>query len=90
MQSRQLYRALVLIRYFTDMFAGSVPVNVESKKYRLQFDIDSLPENEQVQAAEVRFTMYYNRKLHDDEFVHVLIHDIVQPGKKGVSKPILR
>ncbi|XP_060842743.1 protein decapentaplegic-like [Rhopalosiphum padi] len=69
---------------------GSTPNNVKSKKYRLQFDIDSIPERDQVKAAEVRFTMIYDTELRNEEFIHVLIHDIVQPGTKGLSKPILR
>ncbi|XP_060864899.1 protein decapentaplegic-like [Metopolophium dirhodum] len=69
---------------------GSAPINAKSKKYRLQFDIDSIPEREQVKAAEVRFTMIYDTILRNEEFIHVIIHDIVQPGAKGISKPILR
>ncbi|XP_025200960.1 protein decapentaplegic-like [Melanaphis sacchari] len=69
---------------------GSAPNNAKSKKYRLQFDIDSIPEQDQVKAAEVRFTMIYDTELRNEEFIHVLIHDIVQPGAKGLSKPILR
>jgi len=65
-------------------------VNSKSQKYRLQFDINSLPEEEQVKAAEVRFTMLYNEKSQDTESIHLFIHDIVQPGIKGLSKPILR
>ncbi|KAF0751023.1 protein decapentaplegic-like, partial [Aphis craccivora] len=69
---------------------GSAPNSSKSKKYRLQFDIDSIPEREQFKAAEVRFTMTYDTELRNEEFIHVLIHDIVQPGSKGLSKPILR
>ncbi|CAH1710548.1 unnamed protein product [Aphis gossypii] len=69
---------------------GSAPNSSKSKKYRLQFDIDSIPEREQFKAAEVRFTMIYDTEFRNEEFIHVLIHDIVQPGAKGLSKPILR
>ncbi|CAI6374358.1 unnamed protein product [Macrosiphum euphorbiae] len=69
---------------------GSAPINAKSKRYRLQFDIDSIPEREQVKAAEVRFTMVNDTTLRNEEFIHVIIHDIVQPGVKGISKPILR
>jgi len=72
------------------VFIGSAPINPKSKKYRLQFDIDSIPERDQVKAAEVRFTMINNTILRNEEFIHVIIHDIVQPGVKGISKPILR
>jgi len=76
--------------YYNYIFIGSAPINAKSKRYRLQFDIDSIPEREQVKAAEVRFTMIYDTILRNEEFIHVIIHDIVQPGAKGISKPILR
>lgn len=76
--------------YYNYIFIGSAPINAKSKKYRLQFDIDSIPEREQVKAAEVRFTMIYDTIPRNEEFIHVIIHDIVQPGVKGISKPILR
>uniref|UniRef100_A0A2S2N9B1 Protein decapentaplegic n=2 Tax=Schizaphis graminum TaxID=13262 RepID=A0A2S2N9B1_SCHGA len=69
---------------------GSAPINAKSKKYRLQFDIDSLPEGDQVKAAEVRFTMKYDQVLRNEESIHVIIHDIIKPGTKGLSKPVLR
>jgi len=76
--------------YFNYIFIGSAPINSKSKKYRLQFDIDSIPEQDQVKAAEVRLTMLNDTVLRNEEFIHVMIHDIVQPGMKGLSKPILR
>ncbi|XP_015373191.1 PREDICTED: protein decapentaplegic-like [Diuraphis noxia] len=69
---------------------GSAPIKVKTKKYRVQFDIDSIPEREQVKAAEVRFTMKYDQVLQNGEIIHVILHDIIQPGIKGLSKPILR
>ncbi|CAH1731474.1 unnamed protein product [Aphis gossypii] len=68
----------------------SAPTNAKSKKYRLEFDIDSLPEQDQIKAAEVRFTMKYDEVLRNEETIYIVIHDIIQPGKKGLSKPILR
>ncbi|XP_050424178.1 protein decapentaplegic-like [Adelges cooleyi] len=73
-------------RTFVDK--GSTPLNAKSQKYRLQFDIKPLPNNELVKAAEVRLS-YIDTYLTYD-YVHILIHDIVQPGIKGQSKPILR
>ncbi|XP_008187346.1 protein decapentaplegic-like [Acyrthosiphon pisum] len=69
---------------------GSSPIKAKAKKYRLQFDIDSIPEQHQVKAAEVRFKMKYDQVLRNGEFIHVILHDIVQPGEKGLSKPVLR
>ncbi|XP_025192833.1 protein decapentaplegic-like [Melanaphis sacchari] len=66
------------------------PINSKSKRYRLQFDIDSIPEKEQFKAAEVRFSMLYDNVTQNEEFIHVVIQDIIQPGIKGVSKPVLR
>lgn len=66
-------------------------MNSKSKKYRLLFDIDRLSKKEQVKAAEVRLAMLHNTKLGSAaESIHVLLHDIVQPGIKGLSPPILR
>jgi len=73
-----------------NIFIGSAPINAKSKRYRLLFDIDSIPEGDQVKAAEVRFTMIYDTILRNEEIIHVIVHDIVQPGVKGISKPILR
>jgi len=69
---------------------GPAPIKAKAKKYRLQFDINSIPENHQIKAAEVRFPMKYDQALGNEEFIHVILHDIVQPGEKGLSKPILR
>ncbi|XP_050524258.1 protein decapentaplegic-like [Daktulosphaira vitifoliae] len=67
---------------------GSMPSNPKSQKYRLQFDIKPLPENELVKAAELRLNIVDNYLNYN--YIHVLIHDIIQPGVKGQSKPILR
>jgi len=76
--------------YFNYIFIGLAPTKAKPKKYRLQFDIDSIPERDQVKAAEIRLTMLDGTLLRNEEFIHVIIHDIVQPGTKGISKPILR
>lgn len=71
-------------------FIGLPSNNSKSQRYRLQFDIKPFSAKEQVAAAEVRITMLYNTRLKTDEMIRVLMHDIVKPGKKGFSKPILR
>lgn len=71
-------------------YLGSIPNNLKSQRFRLQFEINVLPEREQVRAAEVQFTMIYKKELKYEESIQVLIHDIVKPGIKGLSKPILR
>jgi len=78
------------INYYGYICIGSAPTNAKSKKYRLEFDIDSLPEQDQIKAAEVRFTMKYDEVLRNEETIYIVIHDIIQPGKKGLSKPVLR
>lgn len=65
-------------------------MNLKSQRYRLQFDVNNLPELERVKAAEVRITMTFSTELKNEEFVQILLHDIVKPGAKGLSKPILR
>jgi len=78
------------LKYYNYIIIGSAPIKAKTKKYRVQFDIDSIPERDQVKAAEVRFTMKYDKVLRNGEIIHVILHDIIQPGSKGLSKPILR
>lgn len=57
----------------------------------MQFAADPLPQGEWLTAAELRLTP--RRTSDATEFpdrVRVLVHDIVQPGVRGVSKPVLR
>lgn len=69
----------------------SEPKNPKCRKYRTQFAVDPLPEGEWLTAAELRLTPVRDRAAggHADR-VQVLVHDIVQPGVRGVSKPVLR
>lgn len=69
---------------------GSPSTNPRSQRYRLQFDVKPLPEIERIVVAEVRFVMSYNAPLQHDESIKVIVHDIVKPGQKGITKPILR
>jgi len=49
-----------------------------------------LPEGEWLTAAELRLTRLRDRPAGHPGRVQVLVHDIVQPGVRGVSKPVLR
>lgn len=71
-------------------FAESEPKNPKCRKYRLQFAVDPLPEGEWLTAAELRLTPSRLRPAGHPGRVQVLVHDIVQPGVRGVSKPVLR
>ncbi|KAL4126763.1 hypothetical protein QTP88_010972 [Uroleucon formosanum] len=44
----------------------------QSKKYRLQFNIDSIPKNYQFKAAELRFPIKNDQVLRNEEFVHTI------------------
>ncbi|XP_025425401.1 protein decapentaplegic-like isoform X2 [Sipha flava] len=70
--------------------AQSEPKNPKCRKYRLQFAVDPLPEGEWLTAAELRLTPLRDRPAGQPGRVQVLVHDIVQPGVRGVSKPVLR
>jgi len=52
--------------------------------------VDPLPEGEWLTAAELRLTPSRDRPAEHPGRVQVLVHDIVQPGVRGVSKPVLR
>lgn len=52
--------------------------------------MDSFSEPEKLEAAVIRFTMLNITDLEGTEQVQIQIYDIVQPGVKGRSKPILR
>ncbi|KAL1463233.1 hypothetical protein WDU94_015006 [Cyamophila willieti] len=60
-------------------------------KFRLHFDVTSLPERERVQSAELRLSrpMEYEADKRDT-IQRILVKDILQPGIKGISKPVLR
>lgn len=79
----------VLIRNLVVWFTETEPKNPKCRKYRLQFAVDPLPEGEWLTAAELRLTRTRGR-LSGGGRVQVLVHDIVQPGVRGVSKPVLR
>ncbi|XP_050525855.1 protein decapentaplegic-like [Daktulosphaira vitifoliae] len=74
----------------TYLHRESEPKNPKCRKYRMQFAVDPLPEGEWLTAAELRLTPLRNRPSGHPTRVQVLIHDIVQPGVRGVSKPVLR
>lgn len=49
-----------------------------------------MPDSEWLTAAELRLTPSRRRPAGHPGRVQVLVHDIVQPGVRGVSKPVLR
>ncbi|XP_015181595.1 PREDICTED: protein decapentaplegic-like [Polistes dominula] len=71
-------------------------------KFRLLFDLQHLPLNEKLQAAELSLSRVpieeeeeEHEEEHDDKpettkYGRILVYDIVRPGKKGKSSPILR
>lgn len=75
---------------FFSIITESEPKNPKCRKYRLQFAVDPLPEGEWLTAAELRLTPLRDLPVGHPGRVQVLVHDIVQPGVRGVSKPVLR
>lgn len=78
----------------------------KSNKFRLSFDLTSIPTQEKLQAAQLTLTRV---SLSDEEHHHqalqnsnnnkrdikpritrIMVHDIVRPGVKGQKKPMLR
>ncbi|XP_015599146.1 protein decapentaplegic [Cephus cinctus] len=60
-------------------------------RFRLSFDLSSIPSGETLQAAQLSLSQK-SESAGDDEARHlrILVHDIVRPGVKGRHKPILR
>ncbi|XP_066588844.1 protein decapentaplegic isoform X2 [Prorops nasuta] len=63
-----------------------------ANRFRLSFDLSSIPLGETLQAAELslsRVTVPLKRSS-EESLARVLVHDIVRPGVKGRKKPMLR
>lgn len=56
-------------------------------RFRLWFDVASVPAEERLQAAELQLS---RQPLGQDGRLHVEVHDIVRPGVRGVRPPITR
>lgn len=59
-------------------------------RFRLHFNVSSVPEEERLTAAELRLSSVPVERRGGAHTQRVLVHDIVRPGVKGESKPILR
>lgn len=59
-------------------------------KFRLNFNVSSLPKGERITAAELRLSAIPKSLRDGSHQQRVLVHDIIRPGVKGKSKPILR
>lgn len=63
-------------------------------RFRLSFDLSKVPNGETLQAAELSLTRVAVSDMEDISAKHkrgrVLVYDIIRPGVKGHSKPILR
>lgn len=59
------------------------------RKFRLKFDISSIPKHERLKAAEIKLT---REKLSSRQGYkqRVQVHDIVKKGVKGVHTPLMR
>lgn len=76
-----IYKVCYSDRLILNIFAENGELASGKKRYRLVFNV-SIPRQESVTGAEL--------KLWSGEEGRILIHDIVRPGVKGKTKPILR
>lgn len=58
-------------------------------RFRLHFNTSCLPQGEQLTAAELRLSTI-PKSSRSTQRQRVLVHDIVRPGVKGKTKPLLR
>ena len=56
-------------------------------RFRLWFDVASVPREERLEAAELQLT---RQSLDQDGHLRLQVHDIVRPGVRGVRGPITR
>lgn len=80
-------------KFFTYFFAES-PVDEKFKghhKFRLKFDVTSIPKGESLKGAELIVTREATNNLNDNkEFQRILIKDIIRPGISRKDGPITR
>ncbi|BES94078.1 decapentaplegic [Nesidiocoris tenuis] len=62
---------------------SGAPVGKSANKFRLHFNTTEIPDGERVTAAELKLWL-------DDGVQRVAVHDIIRPGVKGKSSPLLR
>ncbi|XP_057334326.1 protein decapentaplegic-like [Microplitis mediator] len=62
-----------------------------SNRFRLSFDLSSIPTAESLKAAELSLTrVSVPEEKNTKKLGRILVHDILRPGVKGHSKPLLR
>ncbi|XP_076163179.1 protein decapentaplegic isoform X2 [Ptiloglossa arizonensis] len=61
-------------------------------RFRLSFDLSSIPPREKLQAAELSLSRVPTLSKEDtnQKFGRILVYDILRPGAKGHSAPLLR
>ncbi|XP_033323946.1 protein decapentaplegic [Megalopta genalis] len=61
-------------------------------RFRLSFDLSSIPSGEKLQAAELSVSRksILNEKDSTQKLGRILVYDILRPGTKGHSAPLLR
>ncbi|XP_015834295.1 protein decapentaplegic isoform X1 [Tribolium castaneum] len=77
------------IRSFTHVESPIDEKFVHPHRFRLKFNISSIPRHEKLTAAEIKLTRE-TAKNTSHPFQRVLVHDILQPGVKGLHGPITR
>ncbi|KAH0535522.1 hypothetical protein KQX54_016941 [Cotesia glomerata] len=61
-----------------------------SNRFRLSFDLSSIPQEEVLKAAELSLTRIALESGSSKKLARILVHDIIRPGVKDQHKPLLR
>lgn len=59
-------------------------------RFRLHFNVTNLPDKERLTAAELRLSALPMERRTSPHRQRVMVNDIIRPGVKGQSKPILK
>ncbi|KAG8326304.1 protein decapentaplegic [Homalodisca vitripennis] len=87
----RLTRSANTVRAFTHTESAIDSRFPRNDRFRLHFNVSSVPEEERFTAAELRLSaLPVERRDSSTHAQRVLVHDIVRQGVKGESKPILR
>lgn len=83
--------------FFLSLFSFNTESELDHKfqsphRFRLSFDLSSIPSGEKLQAAELSLSRVsiLNHDDSNEKLGRILVYDILRPGAKGQSTPLLR
>ncbi|XP_065211764.1 protein decapentaplegic-like [Planococcus citri] len=86
-----LTRSANVVRSYTHQESSIDERFVHDHRFRLSFDLKDFPANEIVTSAELKLTIVPKKNhITDCILQRISVYDIVQPGIKGKTRPILR